>query len=157
MFSPRERRCFLKELCSKSYEQVFSARAEVFLTRTLILKRRMGFLRASGGVSRCDAQPFGLYEFSPRERRCFLPHGWMQNGDKVFSARAEVFPSFGEGGRHQQCFLRASGGVSNSKNANAISALFSPRERRCFRVPRVPRELQAVFSARAEVFLLQLL
>ncbi len=52
-FSPRKRRCFYLAEKEADKVAVFSAQAEVFPKRRLKCLERKGFLRASGGVSRC--------------------------------------------------------------------------------------------------------
>ena len=50
----------------------------------------------------------------------------------VFSAQAEVFPSYTDVGDCYTRFLRASGGVSTVRIGDRDYPVFSPRKRRCF-------------------------
>ena len=84
----------------------------MFLLLSISRSDKWSFLRVRGGVSIDELRTPVFEKFSPRTRRCFLPHavkGWL---NKVFSAYAEVFllsktESYGVPG-----FLRVRGGVS---------------------------------------------
>ncbi|SHL43469.1 hypothetical protein SAMN05720762_10690 [Fibrobacter sp. UWH4] len=90
-FSPRKRRCFWATYGSKRPTFVFSAQAEVFLPQAMIDLLLVGFLRASGGVSKIPTKGIEDKRFSPRKRRCFLNESFPSSQPCVFSAQAEVF------------------------------------------------------------------
>ena len=133
-FSPRKRRCFYGRLKFKTFNNVFSAQAEVFLSdkcaRALVLR----FLRASGGVSKLGSRWSQKTRFSPRKRRCFFRRSREACRWRVFSAQAEVFLIVSLTRPSDQSFLRASGGVSLKVCRGTPPAGFSPRKRRCFYV-----------------------
>ena len=111
------------------------------------------FLRASGGVSPGDITAQYGISFSPRKRRCFLLEDNSTPFEEVFSAQAEVFPSYRQKATESHSFLRASGGVSCFQIRFACHVRFSPRKRRCFSVTSFSCFSENVFSAQAEVFL----
>ena len=131
-FSPRKRRCFQSVRNRTWSSGVFSAQAEVFLWRTYSTSALSRFLRASGGVSAATATNADKVEFSPRKRRCFYRNRDFSGQSRVFSAQAEVFPSFDGGTLFVAGFLRASGGVSKTVVSMLFQYMFSPRKRRCF-------------------------
>ena len=131
-FSPRKRRCFQSMTPFTPLSTVFSAQAEVFLTKPDGSQENPCFLRASGGVSKQIPAGDFAGAFSPRKRRCFRSTQRHTQGNEVFSAQAEVFPFRIANAHKVTRFLRASGGVSCiSKYILRITA-FSPRKRRCF-------------------------
>ena len=91
---------------------VFSAQAEVFLTKPDGSQENPCFLRASGGVSKQIPAGDFAGAFSPRKRRCFRSTQRHTQGNEVFSAQAEVFPFRIANAHKVTRFLRASGGVS---------------------------------------------
>ncbi len=131
-FSPRKRRCFCVMLRKFFRKRVFSAQAEVFLSKRFPPISRFGFLRASGGVSLFTHIAFIKFAFSPRKRRCFSWISVYLDLQEVFSAQAEVFLVFVFMFRNLLSFLRASGGVSMKKIIALPVLAFSPRKRRCF-------------------------
>ena len=172
VFSPRKRRCFYAPYFTHILRMVFSAQAEVFLSKDGSSVWWGCFLRASGGVSvsafgiactiwfsprkrRCFlfmASIWDRFKFSPRKRRCFLMKLLSCIKQGVFSAQAEVFPIIVLPRFVFESFLRASGGVSSRIDSALFAGSFSPRKRRCFHVSRAKAEDLKVFSAQAEVF-----
>ncbi len=153
-FSPRKRRCFFKAVRWRMVGRVFSAQAEVFLTRKFSGYVPTCFLRASGGVSDWTTAHPNLAPFSPRKRRCFSTQQLPGAPALVFSAQAEVFLLTWYLRTNAGGFLRASGGVSSEPWLHSVHFRFSPRKRRCFLWLSVRNVSVLVFSAPAEVFLL---
>ena len=114
-FSPRKRRCFRYTGEIGAIGLVFSAQAEVFPYQDSLVLVFDGFLRASGGVSVAAARCTAKHWFSPRKRRCFSSHVLTPAALQVFSAQAEVFLCISPICINIHCFLRASGGVSRSR------------------------------------------
>ncbi len=155
LFSPRKRRCFSSFTSSPVERSVFSAQAEVFLIHRSLRSLWKSFLRASGGVSiDFDIAPI-MSEFSPRKRRCFFHCLHIRLFWRVFSAQAEVFLTRNFISSVGFCFLRASGGVSIVRGGIHREERFSPRKRRCFWWSKYYADSAQVFSAQAEVFLIQ--
>ena len=153
LFSPRKRRCFSYFRHLSVYVYVFSAQAEVFLSRVLLAPLGQRFLRASGGVSSTATERLHLNSFSPRKRRCFSYLFVPLYGGSVFSAQAEVFLKTAQSQPPAMGFLRASGGVSTQLLRLLLAVEFSPRKRRCFLSIYAVTVGVLVFSAQAEVFL----
>ena len=121
-----------------------------------VITKSWCFLRASGGVS---DPPFVIdfhAKFSPRKRRCFRERKSSSSDRTVFSAQAEVFLTATGTTTLSTRFLRASGGVSSGYAKSCKYRKFSPRKRRCFRLQARTNIGACVFSAQAEVFLVQL-
>ena len=154
-FSPRKRRCFRLQSPRAMGRFVFSAQAEVFLTVIVVTFAYVGFLRASGGVSISFRTFRTLYLFSPRKRRCFCRAKSRHCKLQVFSAQAEVFLRGAVCATLPGRFLRASGGVSLAYLILCKAIPFSPRKRRCFSSALKSASEASVFSAQAEVFLIE--
>ena len=112
MFSPRQWRCFSQLFLFLLLTQVFSTPVEVFLAKSLKRSRSNCFLHASGGVSFYGYKELNIARFSPRQWRCFQQQKNSLNCVIVFSTPVEVFPFSHKKTKLYDCFLHASGGVS---------------------------------------------
>src|SRR5699024_9017307 len=107
-------------------------------------------LRARGGIS----GPVQLYDekrgSSPRTRRYFRRGTPTICVTVLFSAHAEVFPTYAQTGRRRCPLLRARGGISMAQPRRRGQPDSSPRTRRYFRGAAGAAGLHLLFSAHAE-------
>ncbi len=130
--SPRTRRYFRFSEITESISRLFSAHAEVF-PRTVVSSTAAGaLLRARGGISGpqgCDGCAYGS---SPRTRRYFPFANLGGLLTTLFSAHAEVFPTYVTPGTIMAALLRARGGISDAAVGGVRCGVSSPRTRRYF-------------------------
>ena len=118
----------------------------------MILPSSGALLRACGGISTTTIDEDDLDISSPRVRRYFLDQGDQVRAARLFSARAEVFPSDPDSMISRATLLRACGGISEPILIYPGEINSSPRVRRYFQTKRSECEQRSLFSARAEVF-----
>ena len=85
-------------------------------------------------------------------RRYFLSVYDAEGNFKLFSAHAEVFPTYSRSSPYSGSLLRACGGISRTTKHSARMGGSSPRMRRYFRGSVVASREEVLVSAHAEVF-----
>ena len=153
--SPHARRCSHGSVAALDALRVFSARAEVFPRFRPSRPRSSGLLRTRGGVPQAETQATLALLSSPHARRCSQLVPSPRVVGVVFSARAEVFPSWASSGRPGTGLLRTRGGVPMSSDSHPYETRSSPHARRCSPMCRRSASTSTVFSARAKVFRLR--
>ena len=152
-FSPRERGCSPDGRRWRERDEVFPARAGMFLRARVTWLRRWGFPRASGDVPHLTAHDMTATEFSPRERGCSSTRRLTPSTRMVFPARAGMFRCAFGNPTGAASFPRASGDVPIADTPVGFTDKFSPRERGCSRIHIWCRLHPVVFPARAGMFL----
>ncbi len=132
---------------------LFSAHAEVFPGWIPCLVVMVSLLRACGGISDSGGHYPRQSLSSPRMRRYFRSRSACSSGSHLFSAHAEVFPSWLAWSRLSGSLLRACGGISGTAWAAVRPICSSPRMRRYFQPRGCWSQSGGLFSAHAEVFL----
>ena len=150
--SPHARRCSREPEFTDEDRAVFSARAEVFPPTPHTYPLTGCLLRTRGGVPVAETLTQVNLESSPHARRCSGPRRCSSRHPRVFSARAEVFPSSPPSQPRSPRLLRTRGGVPKNKATSGSPLASSPHARRCSLLQHVVGDDNAVFSARAEVF-----
>ena len=111
-FSLPTQRCFLRYKTSGNPGSLFSAYAEVFPGTILVRVASAAFLCLRRGVSICQIERRKTGSFSLPTQRCFCFGPPCGNRGSLFSAYAEVFPSFEVILRSDGAFLCLRRGVS---------------------------------------------
>ena len=150
--SPRTRRYFRHKVILWRFGRLFSAHAEVFPVLRLFTRRLATLLRARGGISTAAAEVAPVEASSPRTRRYFREKGPPPCAGWLFSAHAEVFPSFGCHILSSRPLLRARGGISEIGEYEFSDRHSFPRTRRYFPDHGARDHRRQLFSAHAEVF-----
>ena len=132
-FSLPTQRCFPDSVRLLDDHGLFSAYAEVFLTRFRLVCRSKPFLCLRRGVSSGSVSTL-----------LRAP---------LFSAYAEVFPPHRRRALARRPFLCLRRGVSCLRNDQQGYNHFSLPTQRCFSATKPPEKLRSLFSAYAEVFL----
>ena len=132
--SPRTRRYFPSTARYFLQLRLFSAHAEVFPQPKTIYAAREALLRARGGISDGLDGAKAAMDSSPRTRRYFQIPCLAVVVVDLFSAHAEVFPSYETHAATTVSLLRARGGISDKAAPFTLSAYSSPRTRRYFRL-----------------------
>ena len=153
--SPHARRCSRQDRPLAPQRHVFSARAEVFRCSTSRTHSSRRLLRTRGGVPGSSLSALSSSLSSPHARRCSQLVPSPRVVGVVFSARAEVFPSWASSGRPGTGLLRTRGGVPMSSDSHPYETRSSPHARRCSPMCRRSASTSTVFSARAKVFRLR--
>ena len=112
-----------------------------------------GFLCVCRDVSVQNTVTVAVEKFSLRVQRCFPPSGNVRERDVVFSACAEMFLGARPLFRPILCFLCVCRDVSSQGSHRRCMKQFSLRVQRCFPVLHDRRLRPKVFSACAEMFL----
>ena len=176
-FSLPTQRCFRYATRSLPFFHLFSAYAEVFPACWASRFSWSAFLCLRRGVSYAEEGATLEWVFSLPTQRCFRPMKTPSARRLLFSAYAEVFPAGVKKGDTIEPFLCLRRGVSTGEEIVipypltflclrrgvsiilchiAFGATFSLPTQRCFLVVKRIREINALFSAYAEVFLSQI-
>ena len=109
-------------------------------------------LRTRGGISTVQVAVRALTASSPHTRRYFQVPPYEACRANLFSAHAEVFPSWPLCMNQWVTLLRTRGGISHERMMVASVMLSSPHTRRYFHQHRRGIPGAPLFSAHAEVF-----
>ena len=139
-----------------SFFHLFSAYAEVFPACWASRFSWSAFLCLRRGVSYAEEGATLEWVFSLPTQRCFRYEGETRPAPDLFSAYAEVFPSRTARAKRSRSFLCLRRGVSSAADYPDRERVFSLPTQRCFLVVKRIREINALFSAYAEVFLSQI-
>ena len=151
-FSLPTQRCFSGYCSGGERRELFSAYAEVFLKSPKISLRVHSFLCLRRGVSGGNGCVRDGSNFSLPTQRCFSMFQFPLSDVVLFSAYAEVFPLCHPVSSFFSPFLCLRRGVSSAADYPDRERVFSLPTQRCFLVVKRIREINALFSAYAEVF-----
>ena len=133
-------------------QALFSAHAEVFPSSAKKSSPSLSLLRTRGGISFCLAPLMSAVISSPHTRRYFRLTQLIAKKLQLFSAHAEVFPSYPAHRQEAAALLRTRGGISDVLAWLSNGEISSPHTRRYFPVRPAGRSVGSLFSAHAEVF-----
>ena len=111
---------------------LFSAHAEVFPVSSTLTRNAGSLLRARGGISEEVMDSMAAWSSSPRTRRYFPERSAESYQQELFSAHAEVFPTYYRIQSQDRPLLRARGGISILYPRVIRMRRSSPRTRRYF-------------------------
>ncbi|SDE07897.1 hypothetical protein SAMN05421878_1026 [Actinobaculum suis] len=131
--SPHARRYFLDNGFSSATHSLFSARAEVFPRSVPLVIVDPALLRTRGGISRETAKS-------------------LEEAGSLLRTRGGISRETAKSLEEAGSLLRTRGGISGAFSAPPANSISSPHARRYFQLPLMPHRNLALFSARAEVF-----